>query len=69
MRKQSIANRKYFERLERDDPGHLRELRHRQQLGSAKSFIRHHARLDDLQLLHKTMKERKDFLKKDLHNT
>lgn len=69
MRKQSIANRKYFERLERDDPSHFRELRHRQQLGSAKSFIRRHARLDDLKELQKVMTERQDCLKKGLHNT
>lgn len=69
MKQQSIANRKYMERLARNDPDHLKELRHRQQLGSAKSFIRRHARLDDLQLLHKAMKERKEMLKKGLHNT
>lgn len=51
MRKQSITNRKYLERLEKEDPDHLAEIKYRKYFSSAKTFIKKHGRPPELEEL------------------
>lgn len=65
MRKVSIKNRKYLDRLAERDPKLLKDLKHRKKLSSCKSFIRLHSTQADLVDLKEVIKMREEELKKE----
>lgn len=65
MRKVSIKNRKYLDRLAERDPKHLKDLKHRKQLSSCKSFIKLHSTKSDLIDVKEVIKMREEELKKE----
>lgn len=58
MRKQSIATRKYLERVEKNDPKRYEEIKRRKKFSAAKSFIKLHARPPELVELDQLIKEK-----------
>lgn len=63
MRKVSIKNRKYLDKLAERDPKKLKDLKHRKQLSACKSFIRLHSTQADLKDVKAVIKEREKKLK------
>lgn len=68
MRKTSIKNRKYLDRLAQRDPKQMQDLKHRKQLSATKSFIRLHSTQEDLVDVKEVIKTREAQLKKEASN-
>lgn len=68
MKKQSIENRKYLDKMSKEDPQRFELVKHRRRYASAKSFIRIHATLEDTKNLKEVIKTREAQLKKEASN-
>lgn len=63
MRKQSIINRRYLDKLAETNPEKLAEIKYKRRRSSAKSFIIRHLKKGDLTDFSGYIKERKEILK------
>lgn len=58
MRKQSITTRRYLDRLAKNDPEKYEEKKRRNRFYSARSFIRLHAKQNELEELLKIIQKK-----------
>lgn len=67
MKKQSVWNRRYIDRLKKEEPEKAKDLRYRQYRSSSKSFILRRLKAEDISDFEEYLKERKRDLKYQDH--